>query len=214
MRPLTLLLLVACAGPADPASPGTADSDPSTADAPDPSWWEAEPRDVDGDGYAGDDCDESDRSVNPGAVDDCDGVDSDCNGIVDDAAPGDLLEAIEPIAAGELDGEHVFFDPTLWPEGDEDVVRFYVEDDLFDDFLVSARAYGVPDGADVWLELTTADGDLLTKADSEGDGGDETLVWEGSLFDNASGTYELRVGAHHGSSCARPYTLQLRKGSL
>lgn len=40
---------------------------------------------------AGEDCDDSDASVYPGAVDDCDFVDSNCDGAVDDAAPHDWV---------------------------------------------------------------------------------------------------------------------------
>ena len=47
--------------------------------------------DADGDGYAdvalgGDDCDDGDPAVNPGAEELCDGADNDCNGAVDDGA--------------------------------------------------------------------------------------------------------------------------------
>ena len=44
--------------------------------------------DVDGDGHAamlcGDDCDDADASVHPGAPETCNGIDDDCNGAVDD----------------------------------------------------------------------------------------------------------------------------------
>ena len=66
--------------------------------------------DADGDGYldiacGGDDCDDSDYTVNPGADDPCnDGCDQNCNGIIDDpeiCCPLDYFEG--PIDTGVLD---------------------------------------------------------------------------------------------------------------
>ncbi len=45
--------------------------------------------DADGDGYAaGEDCDERDPAVHPGAEERCDNIDNDCDGLVDDSDPG------------------------------------------------------------------------------------------------------------------------------
>ncbi len=43
--------------------------------------------DADGDGYVGDeDCNDSDASVNPGALEQCDGIDNNCDGDIDEGA--------------------------------------------------------------------------------------------------------------------------------
>ena len=62
--------------------------------------------DTDGDGYAndaygGDDCDDSDGSVNPGATEYCDGVDNDCDGDTDE---DDAADATAWYYDGDGDG--------------------------------------------------------------------------------------------------------------
>jgi hypothetical protein len=49
--------------------------------------------DVDNDGYesvscGGDDCDDNNKDINPGAFDDCDSKDNDCDGLVDEGNCG------------------------------------------------------------------------------------------------------------------------------
>jgi hypothetical protein len=83
---LLWLLVPACAPEKKPAK-----DEPDPADtSPDPADTGAVPLDVDQDGYVaavagGDDCDDTDAAVNPGATEVCDGVDNDCNGITDEA---------------------------------------------------------------------------------------------------------------------------------
>ena len=63
-----------------------ADSDSQTATTDtDPAAEDTGPFDEDQDGHrAGDDCDDDDPSIYPGAPESCDGVDSDCDGLDDD----------------------------------------------------------------------------------------------------------------------------------
>jgi hypothetical protein len=62
--------------------------------------------DVDQDGYGtgpdcrGTDCDDTDNSVNPGAVEQCDGADNDCNGAVDDNIFGPDCSLTGGVCAG------------------------------------------------------------------------------------------------------------------
>lgn len=77
------------------------DADVCTLDACDPvtgACVHEAPTDADGDGFVGaaprdvpvacggDDCDDEEPSIHPGAAESCDGVDQNCNGIIDDGA--------------------------------------------------------------------------------------------------------------------------------
>lgn len=74
---------------------------------------EAGPRtDADGDGFApapcGTDCNDANASVFPGALEQCDAIDQDCDGVVDEGAPGvravhlpDGLDDAQIVAAGD-----------------------------------------------------------------------------------------------------------------
>ena len=62
--------------------------------------------DIDGDGYldatlGGDDCNDGDAAINPGAYERCDGVDNDCDGNIDE---GDALDADVYYADNDGDG--------------------------------------------------------------------------------------------------------------
>jgi len=98
--------------------------------------------DEDRDGYVsaaegGEDCDDSDPAVNPGAVDLCDGIDNDCNGTADDAEeiPYDGLD-------NDCDGEDI--DDV---DGDGFVAEEAGGDDCDDDDPEVNPAWLMPDPA-------------------------------------------------------------------
>jgi len=85
---MTLCRLAICLA----ATAGTACSDATDKPRPGrdtgPIDTAALPQDADGDGYTHDDCDDTNPAVHPGATEACDGLDTDCNGLVDDAITG------------------------------------------------------------------------------------------------------------------------------
>ncbi len=120
-----LILLAACRTGDKPD-----DSDPPVQDTGVPL------QDADGDGYpSGEDCDDDDASIHPGAEESCDGLDNDCDeqidegllgtwyadadadGWGDDEAPLEACEA--PSGAAELAGDCDDSDPAVHPEAPE-----------------------------------------------------------------------------------------------
>jgi hypothetical protein len=167
MRPplllaLSALLLVACGEP----------DKPDDTAGPDAS-------DADGDGYGSvDDCDDADPAVHPGAEEYCDGVDSDCDGEVDE----DALDAAAYYADVDADG---FGDPGRVLEACEPPSG-YVDDatDCDDsDATVSPAADEICDSVDNDCDgaVDDEDGDLVDASmwyqDADEDGwGDDTEV--------------------------------------
>jgi len=100
---VALILSVACR--TDPNKP---DTDTLT---PDDTAWRLV--DADGDGYtAGEDCDDDDASIHPGADETCDGIDNDCDDEIDE----DAVDATTWYTDGDGDG---YGDPDLAQEACE-----------------------------------------------------------------------------------------------
>ena len=130
--------------------------------------------DVDGDGYeVGDDCDDTDASVNPGEAEVCDGTDNNCDGTVD--------EGVTSTFFADADGDG-FGDPGATTDACSAPSGFVaVGNDCADDDSTS-----FPGAAERCDEADndcdgTVDEDVLTEwyADRDGDGfGDPSLLLE------------------------------------
>jgi hypothetical protein len=192
---LPLLLLPACFHPdKDDSEPPQGDDTESPTDDTAP------PIDADGDGYAeGEDCDDDDPAVHPGAEEHCDGVDEDCDGVVDE----DAVDASTWYADSDGDGwgwaedssqacempTGTVADATDCDDGDaavnpeaEEICDGVVDDDC--DGLVDAgcgpAAESSLDDADVVLwgatEADRAGYDVAAAGDVNGDGWDDLIV--------------------------------------
>ncbi len=78
----------------DDTSPGDDDTAAATETPPAMTPTLAPLQDRDGDGFlAGEDCDDGDPAIYPGATELCDGADNDCNGTADDGLPTNVFYA-------------------------------------------------------------------------------------------------------------------------
>ena len=216
-----VMILVACSViPKDAATPDPSitvlppeDSGLDDATDTDLEGDPTSPVDADGDGWpAGEDCDDSDPDVHPNAPDDtCDGIDNDCDDSVDDDVAPDAFEVNDPDGSslGEVTGDDATATAYLFPEGDEDVFRFYVEDSVWDWFGISLDLT-VPGGVDMVMELyleTDGGPELLATIDDGGVGRDESGSYDGSAGGEDSGWYIVRLHATGGARCDTPYSL-------
>lgn len=170
--------------------------------------------DVDGDGWttADGDCDDANPTVHPGVDDTCDGLDSDCDGGIDeDAVDGYEPDDDAPYDLGSLeDDTSRAVTATLTNAADVDRYQFTIVDDLADFFTVTATLSNIPSGAVYQLALNRlrSDGDSpLGEVTSTSGTGSLTLTFSDESFVEDGGDYELVVRSAGDVDCARSYLL-------
>ena len=162
--PLLLLLAISCRNKDYP------DADSGGIVAPDDS---AASQDLDGDGYAEDDCDDNDPGVNPGAVEVCDELDNDCDEDIDEEVGDTWYQDADGDSYGNPSGSTVACEQ---PEG------FVADDTDCDD----SNAEVFPEAGEQCDEL---DNDCDGEIDEE-----ITSLWyadaDGDTYGDASSTLE------------------------
>ncbi len=169
-RRLALLMALGLLAAGCPGNGSTDDDDVDVGDDDDDDDDGTEAVDADGDGYTdGEDCDDSDPAVNPGATEDpCNERDDDCDGEVDESSwPGSPSTSMAEITNVVADGGEA--------GGDADVYVYQSLFDEWDDLLCTVRyrvqaqyAYGPGQGDDLptWgdeiLEFEDVEIDLST----------------------------------------------------
>lgn len=211
-----IALLLACARPPAADTPNAPPEGADTAAAL------GDDLDRDGVTLAEGDCDDARADVSPAVpVDRCDGVDADCDGVVDEDFDLDPHEPNDttPTDLGRLrDEDERFVVGYGFPDGDDDVFRFYVPDPDLGFFSVEAWLYGVSPGLDLSLDLVWAEDPAgvnrgsVANADAAGPGGVEVLDHGGRVGRDDAGWYELHVRTVAGARCDAPYTLQILVG--
>lgn len=120
--------------------------------------------DVDGDGYTvGEDCDDGDAAINPGATETCDGVDNDCDGEIDEDVSSTYYQDADNDGFGDsgtsmmaceamdgyvpVDGDCQDSDATIYPDAEELCDGLDNDcNDIIDDGLGSSTWYADTDG--------------------------------------------------------------------
>ena len=148
----------------------------------------------------------------------CDGIDTNCDGWIDNDWAGDEFEPNDVVGynLGDIDGTEIEINGAfIHPSIDTDIFKFYVEDRFWDLFNIDVTLTDVPSTMDLTLALWFVEDDEGTliseqadSADDAGLGGDEEVdVGEGWWPSGQSGWYEVIVSSADSSSCINGYTL-------
>jgi hypothetical protein len=228
MRLLILLLLAGCEFGASTkvlgdTGPGSSDQDSggqtgagNSDDTGDTSGLHASDIDDDGDGHTENegDCDDTDPAVHPGLVDDCDGVDSDCDGVVDnDAVDADPYEPNDTVdfEVGELELGDVFAGAAFLHDGaDTDRFSFNFEDATFDFFTLTVDLeWGAGDVMYIMTVQNTDTGELLFNGFSTS--GERAVRFElgDSIGSADGGQFRVSIGSDGSASCLDGYSLRI-----
>lgn len=177
-----------------------------------------DPNDVDddGDGYSENqgDCDDLNGSIHPDAPDTCDGIDTDCDGQLDeDAASDDPYEPNDesPYSLGSLD-DNPEYEAAGRLSNDIDVDRFgfTLVDHWYDSFTLTISLSNVPSDATYRLTLNRlrSDGsESLGRIDQVFGSGSIEIVYEDASGPEDGGDYEIVVESVAGADCASAYLL-------
>lgn len=175
-------------------------------------------RDDDGDTWSENqgDCRDDDPHVHPEASDTCDGVDTDCDGTVDeDAASADSWEPNDEAwpDLGSLDDADTL-SAVGWLHNEDDVDRFSVRitDDWYDDFHLAVAVSGIPDDANFLLTVGRF-GDAGTLEDVQKVYGPTSLEVEveGTTFVDDGGTWGVQIESLGGADCSRSWLLAVSR---